>query len=76
MVGVVMRQPGALPVWLIAEAIHHRRSGANDRPTYTFSQTTTSAKNKEKQGFAKPLPNIVSDLLVRTNNPYTRKTST
>ncbi|WP_303968796.1 hypothetical protein [Sporosarcina ureae] len=34
MVGVAMRQPGALPVWLIAEAIHHRRSGANDRSTY------------------------------------------
>ncbi|WP_158232744.1 hypothetical protein [Sporosarcina sp. P17b] len=33
MVGGAMRQPGALPVWLIAEAIHHRRSGANDRPT-------------------------------------------
>ncbi|WP_303968717.1 hypothetical protein [Sporosarcina ureae] len=48
MVGVVMRQPGALPVWLIAEAIHHRRSGANDSPTYTASQTTTSAQNKEK----------------------------
>ncbi|WP_158232575.1 hypothetical protein [Sporosarcina sp. P26b] len=32
MVGGVMRQPGALPVWLIEEAIHHRRSGANDRP--------------------------------------------
>ncbi|WP_303967798.1 hypothetical protein [Sporosarcina ureae] len=48
MVGVVMRQPGALPVWLIAEAIHHRRSGANARPTYIASQTTTSAQNKEK----------------------------
>ena len=31
------------PVWLIAEAIHHRRSEANDRSTYTASQTTTSA---------------------------------
>ncbi|WP_157129997.1 hypothetical protein [Sporosarcina ureae] len=49
MVGVVMRQPGALPVWLIAEAIHHRRSGANDRPTYTASQTTTSAQSKEEK---------------------------
>ncbi|WP_157129980.1 hypothetical protein [Sporosarcina ureae] len=48
MVGVAMRQPGALPVWLIAEAIHHRRSGVNDRPTYSASQTTTSAKNKEE----------------------------
>ncbi len=48
-----MRQSGALPVWLIAEAIHHRRSGANDRPTYIASQTTTSAQNKEKQGGAK-----------------------
>ncbi|WP_255396869.1 hypothetical protein [Sporosarcina sp. P26b] len=43
MVGVVMRQPGALPVWLIAEAIHHRRSGANARPTYIASQTATFA---------------------------------
>ncbi|WP_157129933.1 hypothetical protein [Sporosarcina ureae] len=48
MVGVAMSQPGALPDWLIAEAIHHRRSGANDRPTYIASQTTTSAKYKEK----------------------------
>ncbi|WP_158232753.1 hypothetical protein [Sporosarcina sp. P17b] len=48
MVGVAMRQPGALPVWLIAEAIHHRRSGANARPTYSASQTTTSANNKEE----------------------------
>ncbi|WP_257788346.1 hypothetical protein [Sporosarcina ureae] len=43
MVGVVMRQSGELPVWLIAEAIHHRRSGANDRPTYFASQITTFA---------------------------------
>ncbi|WP_157129952.1 hypothetical protein [Sporosarcina ureae] len=38
MVGVVMRQSGELPVWLIAEAIHHRRSGVNDRSTYIDSQ--------------------------------------
>ncbi|WP_303968785.1 hypothetical protein [Sporosarcina ureae] len=44
MVGVVMRQPGALPVWLIAEAIHPRRSGANARPTYIANQTTTFAQ--------------------------------
>jgi len=48
-----MRQPGDLPVWLIAEAIHHRRSGANARPTYIASQTTTSAENKEEQGGTK-----------------------
>ena len=47
-----MRQPGDLPVWLIAEAIHYRRSGANARPTYTASQITTSAQNKEEQGVA------------------------
>ncbi|ARD48696.1 hypothetical protein [Sporosarcina sp. P33] len=28
-VGEVMRQPGALPVWLIAEAIRQRRSEFN-----------------------------------------------
>ncbi len=44
-----MRQPGALPVWLIAEAIHHRRSGSNDRPTYFASQTATYAQNKEEK---------------------------
>ena len=48
-----MRQPGALPDWLIAEAIHHRRSGTNDRPTYIASQTTTSAKNKKEVVIAK-----------------------
>ncbi|WP_143560804.1 hypothetical protein [Sporosarcina sp. P26b] len=40
MVGIVMRQPGALPVWLIAEAIHHRRSGANAHFTYIASQNS------------------------------------
>ncbi|WP_157129985.1 hypothetical protein [Sporosarcina ureae] len=48
MVGVVMRQPGALPVWLIAVAIHHRRSGGNDRPTYIASQSTTPAQSKKE----------------------------
>ncbi len=49
-----MRQPGALPVWLIAEAIHHRRSGSNDRPTYSASQPTTSATTrKSKSGKTK-----------------------
>ncbi|WP_303968716.1 hypothetical protein [Sporosarcina ureae] len=59
-VGVAMRQPGALPVWLIAEAIHHRRSGVNDRPTYFASQTTTFAKTRNRKVFAKQLPNTVS----------------
>ncbi|WP_303968482.1 hypothetical protein [Sporosarcina ureae] len=40
MVGGVMRQPGALPVWLIAEASHRRRSGANVHSTYIASQNS------------------------------------
>ncbi|WP_157129991.1 hypothetical protein [Sporosarcina ureae] len=47
MVGVVMRQPGALPDSLIALAIHHRRSGANDRPTY-YSYTPASKERGDR----------------------------
>ena len=65
-VGVVMRQSGELPVWLIAEAIHHRRSGSNARRTYIASQTATFAKTRKRKRHAKqqttaasylPIPN-------------------
>ncbi|WP_157129993.1 hypothetical protein [Sporosarcina ureae] len=73
MVGVVMRQPGALPVWLITEAIHHRRSGANDRPHTLLVKLLPLHKTRKRKGFAKPQPNIVSYLPIRTNNPCSRK---
>ncbi|PIC97007.1 hypothetical protein CSV69_02020 [Sporosarcina sp. P26b] len=70
MVGVVMRQPGALPVWLIAEAIHHRRSGANDRPTYFASQTATSAKTRKRKALVEQRPNAVYYTLLKHQKKF------
>ncbi len=65
-----MRQPGALPVWLIAEAVHHRRSEANDRPTYFASQTTTSAKTKKRKALVEQQPNTVYYTLLKHQKKF------